>query len=121
MGSRITPEYSEDGRAVHRGKGVTERRSLYRKHGPNTKDRHTMPTSLQGIAHKARSDKGHRFRHRCGMRNAPFLWSCWQHLRKEAASGVDRVTAAASGRHILPNVRDLSERVKRGAYRTKWV
>ena len=121
MGSRITPEYSEDGRTVHRGKGGTERRSLDRKHGPNRKDRHTMPTSLQGRAHKAKSDKGHRFRHLFGMLNDPLLGSCWQHRRKEAASGVDRVTAEAYGRHIIPNVRDLVERVKRGAYRAKLV
>ena len=121
MGSRITPEYSEDGRTVHRGKGVTEIRSRYRKHGPNTQDRHTMHTSLQGRANKAKRDKGHRFRNLFGTRNAPFLWRCWQHLRKEAASGVDRVTAEAYGRHLIPNVRDLIERVKRGAYRAKLV
>ena len=80
-----------------------------------------MHTSLQGRANKAKSDKGHRFRNLFGRLNAPFLWSCWQHLRKEAASGVDRVTAEAYGRHLIPNVRDLIERVKRGAYRAKLV
>ena len=33
MGSRITSEYSEDGRAVHRGKRVTVRRSPHAKRG----------------------------------------------------------------------------------------
>jgi RNA-directed DNA polymerase len=80
-----------------------------------------MQTSLQGIAHKARSDRRHRFRNLFGMLNEPFLWSCWQYLRKEAASGVDRVTAAEYGQHFIPNVRDLIERLKRGAYRAKLV
>jgi RNA-directed DNA polymerase len=80
-----------------------------------------MQTSLQGIAHKARSDRRHRFRNLFGMLNEPFLWSCWQYLRKEAASGVDRVTAAEYEQHFIPNVRDLIERLKRGAYRAKLV
>ena len=80
-----------------------------------------MPTSLQGRAHKAKRDKGHRWRHLVGMLNAPLLWSGWQHLRQEAARGVDRVTAAAYGRHSIPHVRDLIERVKRGAYRAQLV
>ena len=61
-----------------------------------------MQTSLQGIAHKARRDKRHRFRNLFGMLNEPCLWSCWQYLRKEAASGVDRVTAAEYGQHCHP-------------------
>jgi len=40
------------GRAVHRGKGRTVRRSRPRKHGPHMQDRTPMPTSLQGIAQK---------------------------------------------------------------------
>jgi len=80
-----------------------------------------MHTSLQGIAHKARSDRRHRCRNRFGRRNEPCLWSCWQYLRKEAASGVDRVSAAEYGQHFIPNVRDLIERLKRGAYRAKLV
>jgi hypothetical protein len=80
-----------------------------------------MQTSRQGIAHKARRDKRHRLRNLFGLLNAPFLWSCWQYLRQEAASGVDRVTAAAYGQHVIPNIRDLVERLKRGASRAKLV
>ena len=39
MGSRITSEYSEGGRAVHRGKGVTVRRSPHRKLVPDMQGR----------------------------------------------------------------------------------
>jgi group II intron reverse transcriptase/maturase len=55
------------------------------------------------------------------MLNEPCLWSCWQYLRKEAASGVDRGTAAEYGQHVIPHSRDLVERLKRGAYRAKLV
>jgi RNA-directed DNA polymerase len=78
-----------------------------------------MQTSLQGIANKAISDKKYRFHNLFGMLNVLFLWSCWPSLRKDAASGVDRVTAAQYSQHGTANVRDLVERLKRGAYRAK--
>jgi group II intron reverse transcriptase/maturase len=80
-----------------------------------------MQTSLQGIANKAQSDKKHRFGNLFGMLNEVFLWSCWPALRKEAASGVDRVTADEYHQHGTANVRNLVERLKRGAYRAKLV
>ncbi len=42
MGSRITSSYSEDGRAVHRGKGVTVGRSPHRTLVPDMKGRRTQ-------------------------------------------------------------------------------
>ena len=48
MGSRITSEYSEGGRAVHRGKGVTVRRSPHRKRGPDMPGRHTQANLPEG-------------------------------------------------------------------------
>jgi retron-type reverse transcriptase len=80
-----------------------------------------MQTSLQGIANKAQSDKKHRFRNLFGMLHAVLLWSCWPSVRKDAASGVDRVTAEEYHQQGTANVRDLVERLKRGAYRAKFV
>ncbi len=51
------------------------------------------PTSLRGIAEKAKADKQHRFRDLYRELNAGFLLTCWRDLNKNAASGVDRVTA----------------------------
>jgi hypothetical protein len=42
MGSRITAEYSEGGRAVHRGKGVTVGRSPHRQLVPDMQGRGTQ-------------------------------------------------------------------------------
>ena len=53
------------------------------------------PTSLRGIAEKAKADKRHRFRDLYRELNAGFLHSCWRDLNKNAASGVDGVTAQA--------------------------
>jgi len=55
------------------------------------------------------------------MRNAVLLWSGWPSLRQDAASGVDRVTAEEEHQHGTANVRDLVERLKRGASRAKVV
>jgi hypothetical protein len=51
MGSRITSEYSEDGRAVHRGKGVTVRRSPHRKRGPDMQGRSPQANLPEGNSH----------------------------------------------------------------------
>jgi RNA-directed DNA polymerase len=44
-----------------------------------------MPTSLLGIAKKARSDKEHRFRDLYRMIDGPMLYRGWQRIRKNAA------------------------------------
>ena len=48
MGSRITSEYSEGGRAVHVGKGVTVGRSLHRKLVPDMQGRNTQANLPEG-------------------------------------------------------------------------
>jgi hypothetical protein len=49
-GSRITSEYSEGGRAVHVGKGVTVGRSLHRKRGPDKQGWSTQANLLAGAS-----------------------------------------------------------------------
>ncbi len=80
-----------------------------------------MPTSLQGIANKARRQKQHRFQNLIGMLNEEFFWECWPLLKKNVATGIDRVTAQEYGEHFIPNVRTLIEKLKEGAYRAKLV
>ncbi|MFQ5641139.1 MAG: reverse transcriptase domain-containing protein, partial [bacterium] len=80
-----------------------------------------MQTSLQGIAKKAKRQQDHRFGNLFGMLNEQYLVYCWRYLRKDAASGVDRVTAKEYGRNFTTNVRTLVERLKRGSYRAKLV
>src|SRR5262245_22826123 len=81
----------------------------------------TVQTSLQGIAEKAKREKEYRFRHLVGMFTENYFQHCWKYLRKDAATGEDRVTAQEYGRHFTTNVRDLIERLKRGSYRAKLV
>ena len=55
------------------------------------------------------------------MLNEEFLLDCWRHIRKDAAYGVDEVSAEEYEENLEDNIRDLVERLKRGSYRAKLV
>jgi group II intron reverse transcriptase/maturase len=80
-----------------------------------------MPTSRQGIAKKAASQQGYRFRHRYGMRDEDFLKQCWRDIRKDAAAGVDQVSAPAYEQHLEENLHRLVERLQQKRYRATLV
>ena len=110
-----------DGSADHTGKERTGRRSLHRKQCPHMKGRTTMPTSLQGRAQKANSQKQYRFRNLYGMLNADLLRDGWRAIKKNAAYGVARVSAQAYGHNLEDNIKPLVERLKSKSYRAKLV
>lgn len=82
---------------------------------------HHEPTSLRGIAKRARAHKHHRFRDLYRCLNAEFLRRCWGDLNKDAASGVDEVTAAAYEETLEANIEALAKRLKTKHYRAKLV
>jgi group II intron reverse transcriptase/maturase len=53
--------------------------------------------------------------------NAELLMHCWHDLNKDAASGVDGLTAAHYAADLDGNIAALAERVKAGRYRAKLV
>jgi len=53
--------------------------------------------------------------------DAERLLACWQDLKKEAASGVDHVTADAYAANLQGNMEALVQRLKTKRYRTKLV
>jgi RNA-directed DNA polymerase len=79
------------------------------------------PTSLRGIAHKARVDKHHRFRDLYRCLDAELLLACWHDLHKAAASGVDQVTAEAYAVNLHANIEALAQRLKAKRSRAKLV
>jgi RNA-directed DNA polymerase len=79
------------------------------------------PTSLWAIANKAKADKHHRFRDLYRCLNAEFLLDCWSDLNKDAASGVDGVTAQSYAENLQTNIEGLVERLKSKRYRAKLV
>jgi len=79
------------------------------------------PTSLQGIAQRAKKSRHHRFRNLYQYLNAESLMDAWQRLNKNAASGVDDVTAKEYQENLVFNIQRLAEKLKTKRYRTKLV
>ncbi|MDX2503502.1 MAG: group II intron reverse transcriptase/maturase [Gammaproteobacteria bacterium] len=114
--------YSEHGKAMYKGKDLTEVRSLQRKLIPDIVGLELYEqTSLQGIAFKAQSCKTHRFQNLYQRLDASFLMECWYGLNKDAASGVDKVTATSYQENLDANIQSLAERLKAKDYRARLV
>ena len=84
------------------------------------KGRTTMPTSLQGIAQKAESSRsiGSATSTGCSTRTSS---TSAGGIRKNAACGVDQVSAQEDEHHLEANIHRLVERLKKKRYRAKLV
>lgn len=80
-----------------------------------------MPTSLRGIANRARQDKKARFGGLYRLLNEENLRGCFYQLRRSAAPGVDKVTFEEYERDLDANLADLVGRLRAGQYRAKLV
>ena len=101
---------------------MTEVRNPQRKLAPDTVGlEQREPTSLWDIAKRAKACKDHRFQDLYRNLDANLLLSCWGDLNKNAASGVDEVTAQAYEQDLIANILDLAERLKTKRYRTRLV
>jgi len=80
-----------------------------------------VQTSLLGIAKKAKADKQYRFRNLYRELNEALLLDSWRLIRKEAAYGVDRVSANEYEANLAENIHQLVERLKRKSYRARLV
>jgi group II intron reverse transcriptase/maturase len=78
-------------------------------------------TFLRAIAEKARTNKHHRFGDLYRWLNQDVLRHCFYQLRKDAASGVDRVSFEQYQQNLEANLNDLVGRLKRKAYRARLV
>jgi retron-type reverse transcriptase len=101
---------------------LTEGRSPHRTRAPDTVGSEAcQPTSLRGIADKAKADKQHRFRDLYRCLNVELLLECWGDLKKDAARGVDGVTWHAYAENLQANVAAVIERLKQKRYRAKLI
>ncbi len=104
------------------GKDLTGVRSLQRKLLPDKAGLDThKPTSLEGIALTASLNKTHRFRNLYGELTSECLLIAWTRINKDAASGVDKLTAEAYQEHLLGNIHNLAQRLKEKTYKAKLV
>ena len=63
-----------------------------------------MQTLLWGIAEKAKRLPQHRFGNLYRLLNEELLKDSWQYVRKDAALGVDQVSAAAYEQNLDENI-----------------
>jgi len=101
------------------GRGLAKG-NLPQQNMPRTQDRVGMPSALERIGQVARRDNKVRFTtlmHH--VYNLETLRGAYFGLNRDAAPGVDGETWRAYGEQLEGNLKDLSERLKRGAYRAK--
>jgi len=80
-----------------------------------------MPTSLRGIANRAKTDRKARFRNLYGLLNEENLRWCFYQLRRSAATGVDGVSFDEYEANLDENLAALVARLKRKSYRARLV
>src|SRR6056297_2948271 len=80
-----------------------------------------MPTSLRGIANRARKDRKARFRNLYGMLDEENLRWCFHRLRRSAATGIDGVSYEQYEANLDENLAALVARLKGKRYRAKLV
>jgi retron-type reverse transcriptase len=81
----------------------------------------SVQTSLQAIALKAEMQPGYRFQNLFGMVNEELLKDSWRFIRKDAAFGIDRVSAGDYEQNLDDNIHQLVEDLKQKRYRAKLV
>jgi len=101
------------------GRGLAKG-NLRRQNTPRPPSRTSVHSALERVRREARSDKKMRFKTLMHYVYAPeTLEDAFLRLKREAAPGVDGVTWGQYREDLEHNIGDLSERLKRGAYRAK--
>jgi RNA-directed DNA polymerase len=77
----------------------------------------SVATKLFRIAEKARKEPGFQFTSLFHLMNEDLLRECFQHLRKDAAAGIDKMTKEKYAESLDANLANLVERLHRMAYR----
>jgi len=118
-----TPEAgSGNGRSTAEGvegKGLAKGNSR-RQNTVRTQDRETVSSALERIGLAARRDKRMKFTtlmHH--IYSLATLREAYFGLKRNAAPGIDETTWQEYGVNLEGNISDISERLKRGAYRAK--
>ncbi len=80
------------------------------------RNREMVATKLQRIGEKARKEAGCRFTSLFHLMNEEMLRECFKELRKDAASGIDKVTKEAYGKNLDENLKELVQKLHRMSY-----
>lgn len=80
-----------------------------------------MQTSLQAIAEKAKKHKQYRFQNLYRMLNVAGLTNAWKGIKKQAAPGIDRITALEFAKNLEENIQAVVAELKEKRYKAKLV
>jgi len=80
-----------------------------------------LPTTLRGIANRARREKKHRFGHLYTLLNETNLQMCYRKLNRKSAVGIDGEDWRQYGERLQERVEDLVQRLKEGRYHAKLI
>jgi RNA-directed DNA polymerase len=101
------------------GRGLAKG-NLLQQNAPRTQCRPSAPSALERVRLAAARDRKMRFTALLHQVYAlPTLRAAYFSLKREAAAGVDGETWRHYGERLEENLRNLADRVKRGAYRAK--
>ena len=95
------------------------KRNTEKTHTHRTQGRESVSQGLGGVREAARRDKKQKFTALLHHVNEELLRSSYQKLKKQAAPGVDGVTWQQYGEGVEERIKDLHDRVHRGAYRAQ--
>jgi RNA-directed DNA polymerase len=80
------------------------------------RNREPVGTKLLRIAEKARQDRGCKFTSLFHLVNEDLLRECFERLRKDAASGIDKITKEEYGKDLAANLASLVGRLHKMSY-----
>lgn len=78
-----------------------------------------LSTKLNRLSETARAHPGYQYRTLAHLINEEMLQNAYQALRKDAAAGIDRITAEAYGNNLQGNLKDLHHRLRERRYRAQ--
>jgi RNA-directed DNA polymerase len=116
---KLPNEVSQEAAEAMEGRGLTKG-NLLEQTALRTQGRGGAPSALEWVREAAQKDKGQRFTalfHHVYDVNR--LREAYYGLKRQAVPGVDGETWQHYGQNLEGNLKDLSERLKRGAYRAK--
>ncbi len=90
------------------------------QNAPRTQGRNRAPSALERVRQKAKEDRKFRFTtlfHH--VYDVDRLREAYYAVKRDAAPGIDGQTWEHYGEHLEENLQDLSDRLRRGAYRAR--
>jgi len=102
-----------------REKGIAANTWEARETSPGHRTGIKVRTKLASLTLRAKENPKARFSSLAHILDEDFLTGCFGELKRDKASGIDRVSVEQYGSNLEENIRDLVKRLKKRSYRPK--